>query len=231
MRFFQGVSGSVHYRVWPAGSPHTVAVLLHGLGQCSADYHRFARALNRCGITVFGIDQIGHGLSEGEWNAVAPIGDLASNASALIALAAAEHPRLPVVLIGHSLGAGTAVVALAADPGASAPVTRVVLLGTPEQVPVQGYSPPPVPTLVLHGADDRRAPIAPIRAWAGTSPTCRLIEIEDAGHDLLHEPVHRRLTREIIEFARAEDDRVVVRGRDVHRPRTVGRSAVGVPVR
>ncbi|MEV5652614.1 alpha/beta fold hydrolase [Nocardia sp. NPDC052254] len=208
MRFFQGVSGLVHYRVWPVDSPRAVAVLLHGLGQCSADYHRFARALNRCGVAVFGIDQIGHGLSEGQWHEMAPIEDLAANASALTALAAAAHPRLPLVLIGHSLGAGTAVVAMATDIGAATRTARVALLGTPEQLPVQGYSPPAVPTLVLHGADDRRAPIAPIRAWADTAPNCRLIEIADAGHDLLHEPVHRHVTHEIVEFLDPEGDPV-----------------------
>ncbi len=232
MRFFQGVSGFVHYRVWPAGSPRAVVVLLHGLGQCSADYHRFARALNRCGIAVFGIDQIGHGLSEGEWQAVAPIEDLAANASALTALAAADHTRLPLVLIGHSLGAGTAAVVMAIDTGVHGRIARVVLLGTPEQVPAQGYSPPAVPTLVLHGADDRRAPIAPVRAWAATAAGCRLIEIADAGHDLLHEPVHRRVTHEIIDFIDAERDSVA--GQSGPRPgRPVGRdrTAVGQRVR
>lgn len=203
MRFFQGVSGAIHYRVWTAESSRAVAVLLHGLGQQSADYHRFSRALNRCGITVFGIDHIGHGLSEGEFGAVAPIGDLAADALTLTGLAHAAHPHLPLVLIGHSLGAGTAVVAMASDAAAVAHISGVVLLGTPEQAPAQGFSTPSVPTLVLHGVDDRRAPLAPIRAWTSGARDCRTVEIPDAGHDLLHEPVHRRVTGEIVDFVHA----------------------------
>ncbi|WP_227982621.1 alpha/beta hydrolase [Nocardia spumae] len=204
MRFFQGVSGAVHYRVWTAERPHSIVVLLHGLGQQSADYHRFSRALNRAGTTVFGIDQIGHGLSEGDEGALAPIEDLAANALALIELSHAANPRLPLTLLGHSLGAATAVVAMSSHVETTAHITSIVLLGTPEQIPAQGYSPPHGPTLILHGGDDRRAPIAAIRAWAADGQSCRLVEVADAGHDLLHEPVHRRITNDIIDFLRVD---------------------------
>ncbi|PSR69218.1 hypothetical protein C8258_04715 [Nocardia sp. MDA0666] len=104
------------------------------------------------------------------------------------------HPHLPLVLIGHSLGAGTAVVAVASDAAAVAHISGVVLLGTPEQAPAQGFSTPPVPTPVLHGVDDRRAPPAPIRAWTNDARDCRTVEVPDPGHDLLHEPAPHRVT-------------------------------------
>ncbi|WP_063064693.1 hypothetical protein [Nocardia violaceofusca] len=85
-------------------------------------------------------------------------------------LAHVAHPPLPLVLIGHSLGAGTAVVAMASDAAAVAHISEVVPLGTPERAPAQGFSTPPVPIPVLHGVDDRRAPPAPVRAW--TNDAC-----------------------------------------------------------
>jgi hypothetical protein len=41
-----------------------------------------------------------------------------------------------------------------------------------------------------------------VRAWARTIPALDLREYPDAGHDLLHEPVHRTVTRDVAEFVR-----------------------------
>ncbi|MEV6767050.1 alpha/beta fold hydrolase [Nocardia sp. NPDC051030] len=59
-----------------------------------------------------------------------------------------------------------------------------------------------LPVLVVHGVDDRRAPIDPVRAWAGkVAVTFR--EYSDAGHDLLHEPVAAQVSADIAEWVRA----------------------------
>ncbi|MFF0500121.1 hypothetical protein ACFYU5_27225 [Nocardia aobensis] len=92
---------------------------------------------------------------------------------------------------------------MASDAAAVTHISGAVLLGTPEQAPAQGFSTPSIPTLVLHGVDDRRAPLAPIRAWTSGARDCRTVEIADAGHDLLYEPVHRRVTGEIVDFVHA----------------------------
>lgn len=44
--FFEGVTGAVYYRSWTPAHPRAVLVFLHGLGQNSANYHRFARLMN-----------------------------------------------------------------------------------------------------------------------------------------------------------------------------------------
>lgn len=69
MPFFDGRTGQVHFRHWPAagGAVPTVSlVFLHGLGQHSGQYHRFAGAMTASGIDVWAIDHTGHGLSEGD---------------------------------------------------------------------------------------------------------------------------------------------------------------------
>lgn len=205
MRYFEGVSGLVHYRRWPVEHPTAVLVLLHGLGQQSADYHRFSRAMNRRGIDVWGIDHIGHGLSEGETGSIANIDDLAANALGLIGLVRDAQSDVPLIVLGHSLGAGTALIAMKSDSPVVDAVSAVVLCGTPERAAVLDVPAPRVPTLVLHGGDDRRAPIGPIRAWSAARPTTDMREFPNAGHDLLHEPIHRIVTSTVLDFIAATE--------------------------
>ncbi|MGW6117936.1 alpha/beta hydrolase [Nocardia sp. NPDC055165] len=175
-------------------------VLLHGLGQQSADYHRFSRFLNRHDIEVFGIDHLGHGLSEGEIQDVPPVDDLAASALELVTLVRSGNPAVPLVIVGHSLGAGTALIAMQSGSIAAQDISAVVLTGTPEQARTLAVPAPKVPTLVLHGQDDRRAPIGPIRSWCAGHPTVTMRELPDAGHDLLHEPSQRAVSEAIVDF-------------------------------
>ncbi|MEU4596053.1 alpha/beta fold hydrolase [Nocardia sp. NPDC023988] len=206
MLFFDGPSGLVHYRRWRTARPRTTVVLLHGLGQQSADYHRFARFLNRHHIDVWGIDHMGHGLSEGEFDGVPPVDELATAAVQLMARARSADPYGSLALVGHSLGAGTALIAMQSGSVEVQDVSRVVLTGTPEQAHTLAIPAPNVPTLVLHGREDRRAKIDPIRTWCADRPTVILREVSDAGHDLLHEPVQRAVSETIVDFLAGETE-------------------------
>ena len=192
--FFDGVSGQIHYRSWRVDDPAAGLIFLHGRGQHSGDYHRFARLLNRSGIEMWALDHVGHGLSEGELGNHGSIEDLAANAETLAGIARAERPQLPLVLMGHSLGAATA---LSVEPHGFA---ALVLCGTPKAA-TAGQQ-PDLPTLVVHGVDDRLTPIDPIREWVAGLPSAHLLEYPDAGHDLLHERVHREVTAAVAGFIR-----------------------------
>lgn len=200
MPFFAGTSGQVHYRHWPCTDPVAGLVFLHGMGQHSGHYHRFARALHADGIETWALDHVGHGLSEGELGDPGPVADLGTNALRLTGIAEEQRPGLPLAIMGHSLGAATALAALEQDPHRFA---AVVLCGLPRRA---AAAPAPAgvgaPILLVHGVDDRLAPIDGARTWAAASGA-RLTEYEDAGHDLLHEPVHRRVTSDIAAFVRA----------------------------
>ncbi|WP_133734077.1 alpha/beta hydrolase [Nocardia ignorata] len=206
MLFFDGPSGLVHYRRWRTARSRMAVVLLHGLGQQSADYHRFARFLNRHHIDVWGIDHMGHGLSEGEFDGVPPVDELATATVQLMALARSADSSGSLALVGHSLGAGTALIAMQSGSAEVRNVSRVVLTGTPEQAQTLAIPAPKVPTLVLHGREDRRAKIDPIRTWCANRPTVTLREVPDAGHDLLHEPAHRTVSETIVDFLAQEMD-------------------------
>ncbi|MFD4291993.1 alpha/beta hydrolase [Rhodococcus sp. NPDC058532] len=202
MPFFTGASGQVHHRRWPCPDPVAALVFLHGMGQHTGHYHRFGRALAAEGIETWALDHVGHGLSEGEPGHPGSLDVLGANALLLADLAAHDRPGLPLAVMGHSLGAATAIAALGAAPDRFG---AVVLCGLPRAAAADPGAVGGVlaPILVVHGVDDRLAPIDGARAWSAAVPTADLREYQDAGHDLLHEPVHRRVTSDVAAFLRA----------------------------
>lgn len=134
MPFFDGVTGPVYYRHWGARRRAAGLVFLHGFGEHSGLYHRFAADLNYRGISVWALDEIGHGLTGGQRGRVDSVEDLAENGRALIAIAQAQAPGLPIALAGHSLGGVTAALiaaTAATSAGAGPGLTALVLSGTP----------------------------------------------------------------------------------------------------
>jgi len=104
-----GVSLTVH-RWLPETPPKAAVQIAHGLAEHAARYARLAGALCGAGYAVYADDHRGHGQTaktpddlgffarSGGWNAC--IGDLRQLRDRI----AAEHPGVPVVLMGHSLG-------------------------------------------------------------------------------------------------------------------------------
>lgn len=231
MVFFDGARGRMHYRRWPVDSPLAVTVLLHGLGQHSGHYHRFARTLRAVDVEVWGLDFAGHGLSEGDPEQPGTLAELVADATALVERVHAAHPDRPLLLMGHSLGAVTALGMLgAAVPDttsesdlnaveASYPLTPslpvawlagLVLSGVPRRALGGGAPgapgtplPAQLPVLAVHGVEDRRAPVEGIRGWTARHESVDLREYAEAGHDLLHEPVQARVAADIAEWMRA----------------------------
>jgi len=198
MPFFEGLNGRIHYRTWSIHQRHAIVVFLHGRGQHSGDYHRFSRAMRRHQIEIWAIDHVGHGLSEGESQSIS-LGELAANTVHLVG-AAQAGATAPLVLMGHSLGAATALIVMRSNTPEVRAITAVVLCGTPEQVATPALGGPAVPTLVLHGVDDRMTPIEPIREWASRNPVVDMREYPNAGHNLLHEPIRSIVTDDVAQF-------------------------------
>jgi alpha-beta hydrolase superfamily lysophospholipase len=118
MPLFDGAAGRVYYKAWRVPGQRTAAVVfLHGFGEHSGLYHRLGNTLNASGIELWALDEIGHGLTEGERAVIASIDDLVENGRRLTALAEAAQPGAPVWLAGHSLGSAAAAVSAARDPG------------------------------------------------------------------------------------------------------------------
>jgi alpha-beta hydrolase superfamily lysophospholipase len=117
----------LYYRRWESQSPRAVVVFLHGFGEHGGHYHRFAHDLGAESFEVWGLDLPGHGLSSGDRGDFGSVDDIVKGATSLVVLARDQHPHLPLVLIGHSLGGVSAAVMSAR--GAS--MDALVLTGTP----------------------------------------------------------------------------------------------------
>ncbi|MDX8523447.1 alpha/beta hydrolase [Mesorhizobium sp. MSK_1335] len=98
-----------------AGDPRAVVQINHGLAEHAARYARFADFLSGRGFHVYAHDHRGHGATKA---ADAPLGKFADNdgiakviadVGAVHDLIATEHPGLPVLAFGHSLGASIAL--------------------------------------------------------------------------------------------------------------------------
>jgi alpha-beta hydrolase superfamily lysophospholipase len=119
------------YRWDPEGEPRAVIQLTHGMGEHAQRYEYVARALNDAGFAVYAQDHRGHGasadpdalgdLGQGSWTA------LVDDIGLLSAQIRADHPGLPLILVGHSMGS-FAVQQYLLDHGAD--VDGVVLTGT-----------------------------------------------------------------------------------------------------
>lgn len=128
MPFFDGQAGRVYYRHWAAVQPRAALVFLHGFGEHTGLYHRYGAALNARDIDLWALDEIGHGLSEGQRGNFGSIEDLAANGALLAGLAEAAAPGLPLVIGGHSLGSLATLYLALDDP---ARFRGVVISGAP----------------------------------------------------------------------------------------------------
>ena len=135
---FEDAEGvSIHYYVWRASSPKAVVQIVHGLGEYAVRYEELAQSLVAAGYTVYASDLRGHGQTGvGQYGKdLAKLGTLgAGGVKAMIAglrklsgIAHEEHPKLPLVLLGHSLGSVLGQMLLNDD---ARPYAAAVLSGT-----------------------------------------------------------------------------------------------------
>lgn len=102
---FEGADGSIFARRWaPEGAPRFVVLLAHGYGEHTGRYQHVAERLVGLGAVVDAPDHHGHGRSAGERASVPDMDLLAADLHTLADRAAADHPGLPVVVLGHSMG-------------------------------------------------------------------------------------------------------------------------------
>jgi alpha-beta hydrolase superfamily lysophospholipase len=102
---FDGSEGRVFYRRWdPEGPPVRLVLIVHGYGEHGGRYGYVAEALIRQGSAVYADDHLGHGRSDGERALIGDFEHVVDDLHTLADIARAEHPGLPLVLVGHSMG-------------------------------------------------------------------------------------------------------------------------------
>ncbi|WP_326598988.1 alpha/beta hydrolase [Streptomyces sp. NBC_01803] len=96
--------GEIVVREWPHERPRYVALLVHGYGEHIARYEHVADVLVRHGAAVYGPDHAGHGRSAGERVLIEDFERVVDDVRTVASRARADHPGVPVVVIGHSMG-------------------------------------------------------------------------------------------------------------------------------
>ncbi|MGY2129517.1 alpha/beta hydrolase [Blastococcus sp. SYSU DS0617] len=99
-----GHAGRLAGRTWEGASPTHVVLLAHGYGEHTGRYEHVAAALVDAGAVVTAVDHVGHGKSEGDRVVVADFERVVDDLHAVDEEIRAQHPGLPVVLLGHSMG-------------------------------------------------------------------------------------------------------------------------------
>lgn len=107
-RSFDGVGGvRIVYDVWtPEIEPRGVVVLCHGYAEHARRYDHVAERFGQAGLLTYALDLRGHGRSGGKRVYLRHIDEYTGDFHVLVRAAAADHPDLPRVVLGHSMGGG-----------------------------------------------------------------------------------------------------------------------------
>lgn len=97
------------YRWDPDGAPRAIVQITHGIGEHALRYADLAQALTARGMVVYAQDHRGHGATARSADELGQIGEqgwteLVHDIDRLRARARQEHPAVPLVLLGHSMG-------------------------------------------------------------------------------------------------------------------------------
>ena len=91
------------YRAWPTAAAQATFAVVHGLGEHSGRYARFAEGMARHGMSTYALDLRGHGESEGQRGHVDSWSQWTDDVSAFVSHV--EHlVGAEVVPLGHSFG-------------------------------------------------------------------------------------------------------------------------------
>jgi acylglycerol lipase len=98
------------YRSWPAEDFNGhVVIVQHGIGYHSGPYKVIADALNPRGISVYGLDARGHGLSCGSRGYTGSAVEVAQDVATMVGFVQREQPGAKVFLLGDSMGGNYAL--------------------------------------------------------------------------------------------------------------------------
>ncbi|MGE3974322.1 MAG: lysophospholipase [Bdellovibrionales bacterium] len=136
--YFKGHDGiELFFQAWTPDKTRGTLVVTHGLGEHSESYIRLAEALAQVGWEIFAWDMRGHGRSEGKRGTIKKFDDFSKDLRQFISHVQKLRPKIPMVLLGHSLGGLTTLRTLIEneDMGLKAVVLSSPLLGIAVEVP------------------------------------------------------------------------------------------------
>ena len=132
------------YRWLPSGKPRVVVQIAHGLAEHAGRYARLAQSLTGAGFAVYANDHRGHGKTCKDRDQLGFLGARNGWRLCLDDLwmlnrhIAAEHPGIPIALLGHSMGSTMAEQFMAEHGDALAGVVLSGSSGQPTMLAVVG---------------------------------------------------------------------------------------------
>ena len=126
----------IHAVEWlPQGEPRAVVQIVHGVAEYALRYDPLAQYLTEHGFVVCGEDHLGHGLTAqgGEYGYFGPENGwdlVARDVRRLRKLEGENHPGIPYIMLGHSMGSFLTRTYLIRWPGT---VDAAVLSGTGQE--------------------------------------------------------------------------------------------------
>ncbi|MCG7594093.1 alpha/beta hydrolase [Mycobacterium sp. C3-094] len=105
-RSFDGVGGvRIVYDTWtPQQQPRGVVIIAHGYGEHARRYAHVADRFGDAGLVTYALDHRGHGRSGGKRVLLRDISEYTGDFHTLVGIAGDEHPELPRIVLGHSMG-------------------------------------------------------------------------------------------------------------------------------
>jgi lysophospholipase len=109
---FFGSGPCLFYRAWRAadGDPRAAVAVVHGGGEHSGRYLKFAQAMTPRGYAVYAYDLRGHGKSPGIRGHIGRFADYLADTREFLQFVRGQVPGKKVFLLGHSVGGLIAAV-------------------------------------------------------------------------------------------------------------------------
>ncbi|HOO71087.1 MAG TPA: lysophospholipase [Spirochaetota bacterium] len=102
--FIGSSSNELHYQKWEADSPVLNLLIVHGLGEHSGRYGNIIKKLEGKNVSIYSFDHRGHGKSMGKRGHIDSFNDYVNDLKIYIEHIKLINDKLPLVMLGHSLG-------------------------------------------------------------------------------------------------------------------------------
>ena len=111
---FEGYKNlNLYYQCWlPSNEPRAILLVVHGLAEHSGRYMNIVNYFVRKGYAVYGLDQRGHGKSQGLRGYVERFSYFVSDIKTFLGIIRSKHRGAKIFIVGHSVG-GTIATAYA----------------------------------------------------------------------------------------------------------------------
>jgi alpha-beta hydrolase superfamily lysophospholipase len=189
---------------WPVPDAKGVVQLIHGMCEHLGRFEELARTLNADGWAVAGVDQRGHGLSEGARGVIGQADNLLLDQAQVHDVVSQAYRRKPHVMMGYSMGgviAGRFGAAMA-RPMTSAPWVRPIdglIMAAPALEPALSAPQRATLSVLARLVPDLALPVGNRRDWCSVDPQ---VLAEMAADPLMHYELTPRVSQFMLNSGR-----------------------------